>query len=76
MIGIGSNSILKECDKNSEPNTKNFAWKFSTIKKSYKTSKLGRRFLGTHLFVKVPWPGDNEGTFSVIESSCHLLLPV
>jgi len=30
----------------------------------------------THLFVKVPLPGDNEETFSVVESSCHLLLPV
>jgi len=28
--------------------------------------------LGTHLFVKVPRPGDNEVTFSVFESSCHL----
>jgi len=25
-----------------------------------------------HLFVKVPRPGDSEGTFSVFESSCHL----
>jgi len=25
--------------------------------------------LGAHLFVKVPRPGDSEGTFSVIESS-------
>jgi len=32
--------------------------------------------LGTHLFVKVPRPGDSEDTFSVFESSCHLLLPV
>jgi len=32
--------------------------------------------LGTHLFVKVPRPGDSKVTFSVIESSCHLLLPV
>jgi len=24
--------------------------------------------LGTHLFVKVPRPGDSEGTFSVFES--------
>jgi len=32
--------------------------------------------LGTHLFVKVPQPGDSEVTFSVFESSCHLLLPV
>jgi len=32
--------------------------------------------LGTHLFVKVPRPGNSEGTFSVFESSCHLLLPV
>jgi len=32
--------------------------------------------LGTHLFIKVPRPGDSEVTFSVFESSCHLLLPV
>jgi len=32
--------------------------------------------LGTRLFVKVPRPGDSEGTFSVFESSCHMLLPV
>jgi len=32
--------------------------------------------LGTHLFVKIPRSGDSEGTFSVFESSCHLLLPV
>jgi len=32
--------------------------------------------LGTHLFVKVPWPRDSERTFSVFESNCHLLLPV
>jgi len=32
--------------------------------------------LGTHLFVKVPQPGDSEVTFLVIESSCHLILPV
>jgi len=29
-----------------------------------------------HLFVKVPRLGNSEGTFSVFESSCHLLLPV
>jgi len=32
--------------------------------------------LGIHLFVTVSGPGDNEGTFSVFESSCYLLLPV
>jgi len=32
--------------------------------------------LDTHLFVKVLLPGDSKGTFSVFESSCHLLLPV
>jgi len=32
--------------------------------------------LGTPLFVRVPRPGDSVGTFSVFESSCHLLLPV
>jgi len=29
--------------------------------------------LGAHLFVKGPRSGDSEGTFSVFESSCHLL---
>jgi len=29
--------------------------------------------LSTHLFVKVPRRGDSEETFSVFESSCHLL---
>jgi len=28
------------------------------------------------LFAKLPQPGDSEGTFSVFESTCHLLLPV
>jgi len=28
------------------------------------------------IFVMVPRIGDSEGTFSVFESSCHLLLPV
>jgi len=28
------------------------------------------------LFAKLPWSGDSEVTFAVIESSCHLLLPV
>jgi len=32
--------------------------------------------LGTHLFVKVPWPGDSERTFAIIDLSCHLLLTV
>jgi len=32
--------------------------------------------LNTHLFVKVPRPGDSEETFTAFESSCHLLLPV
>jgi len=29
-----------------------------------------------HLFVKIPLPVDSEGSFSVFESICHLLLPV
>jgi len=29
-----------------------------------------------YLFVKVSGPGDSEGNFSVIESSCYLLLTV
>jgi len=37
---------------------------------------LSRTRLSTHLFVKVPRPGDSEVTFSVFESSCHLLLQV
>jgi len=32
--------------------------------------------LDTHLFIKVPRPGDSEVTFSVFESVCHLSLPV
>jgi len=32
--------------------------------------------LGTHLFVKVPRPGNSEVTFAFFESSCHLLLQV
>jgi len=34
------------------------------------------RGLDTHLFVKVPRPGDSKVTFSVFESSCNLLLSV
>jgi len=46
----------------------------SIIKHSFKRyTNLG---LGTHLFVKVPRPGDSEVTFEVFESRCHLLLPV
>jgi len=33
-------------------------------------------YTGTHLFVKVPQLRDSEVTFSVFESSCHLLLSV
>jgi len=33
-------------------------------------------WLAPHLFVKVPQPKDSKVTFSVFESSCHLLLPV
>jgi len=40
------------------------------------TSEDDAAGLGTHLFVKIPRLGDSEVTFSVIESSCHLLLPV
>jgi len=32
--------------------------------------------LGSHLFVKVPQPGDNEETFLVFKSSYHVILPV
>jgi len=32
--------------------------------------------LCTHLFVKVSQPGDSKVTFSIFESSCHVLLPV
>jgi len=40
------------------------------------TSLIEWLVLSVHLFVKVPWLGDSEGTFLVFESSCHLLLPV
>jgi len=44
------------------------AWRFLVLRLS----------LGTHLFVKVylDHSGDSKETFSVFESSCHLLLPV
>jgi len=45
-------------------------------KMSILISKDLGRFLGTHLFVKVPRLGDSEVIFSVFESSCHLLLIV
>jgi len=56
--------------------------KFSTTKNLFKQDfnnlKVLNFFkilgLGTHLFVKVPRPEDSEGSFSVFESSCHLLL--
>jgi len=33
-------------------------------------------YLKYHLFVKVLQTGDIEGSYSVFELSCHLLLPV
>jgi len=41
----------------------------------FELSLLLTKFYGldTHLFVKVPRPGDSEVTFSVFESRCHLL---
>jgi len=30
-------------------------------------------FVLPHILIKVPRPGDSEGTFMVFESSCHLL---
>jgi len=38
--------------------------------------RIAKLCLGTHLFAKVLRPGDSQGTFSVFESSCHMLLPV
>jgi len=37
---------------------------------------IGANLVLARLFVKVPRPGDSKTTFSVFESSCHLLLPV
>jgi len=49
-------------------------WNYSMFMiQHYQDFVLG---LGTHLFVKIPRPGDSEVTFAFIESSCHLLLPV
>jgi len=47
--------------------------KFSNTLKDFFVTSL---FVWVLLFVKVFQPGDSEGTFSVFESSCHLLLPV
>jgi len=55
---------------------------FKNLRHIHFEMKIGLSFkakkftLGTHLFVKVPRPGDREVTFTVFESSCHLLLPV
>jgi len=32
--------------------------------------------LDTHLFVKAPRPKGSDGTFTVFEWSCYILLPV
>jgi len=43
----------------------------------YKVLRLrAKDLLLARLFVKVPRPGDSEGTSSVFESSCHLLQSV
>jgi len=42
----------------------------------YKKLRVRGLGLGTHLFVKVPRPGESEVTFLVFELSCHLLLLV
>jgi len=48
-----------------------------TVEKvSKKNKNWNKKGLGTHLFVKVPRSGVSEVTFSVIESNCHLLLPI
>jgi len=39
-------------------------------------TRVYRYMLIAHLFVKVPRPGESDGTNSVFESSCHLLLLV
>jgi len=49
---------------------------FSIFEYNKLPTAITYRFLGPHLFVKVSRPGDSEVTFAVIESSCHLLLPV
>jgi len=48
----------------------------ASSKTDIETGYLLNLGLGTHLFVKVPSPGDSEVTFSVFESSYPLLLPV
>jgi len=52
--------------------------KYCEINRQVRLLSLGQALngLGTHLFVKVPRPGNSELTFSVFESSCYLLLPV
>jgi len=56
-----------------------YSW---TALKFYITNSFFKLVLGTgtHLFVKamvkVPRQGDRDRTFSVFESSCHLLLPI
>jgi len=59
-LGCFSNCLLHYCNIN--------------MKHEYITVQNGRPGigLGTHLFVKVPRPGDSKGTLSVFESSCYL----
>jgi len=58
------------------PPLKNAVFEVKSKRKSVKEAKAEGLIIGTHLFVKEPRPGDSKVTFSIFESSCHLLLPV
>jgi len=52
------------------------SWKFSGQAGKFSNNfPFSGKLVLADLLVKVPRSGDNEVTFSVFESSCHLLLP-
>jgi len=75
--GLGENMSysLQPALKSNAPSIKTEKSK-SYIQKLWEICTVMIIGIGTHLFVKVPRPGNSKVTFSAFESSCHLLLPV
>jgi len=72
-------STALEAFKNLQPllNSQDVSWAvFVKLLVENDARKVLLYLVLAHLFVKVPRPVDNELTFSVFKSNCHLLLPV
>jgi len=72
---------LAEKRKTRENNLKLIKQEFTGVSFNRKSTYLWRDHFGANysfvrLSVKLPQPGDSEGTIAVFESSCHLLLPI